>query len=276
MATKTESSTKVFIRVKKQNSRIPDEVYLGTRRAIGATLTSSGVVNTGLTKAEEKKYLPKILGVEHSSVDWNKRINDYFSTLVIRVPFGEEVALNLAQDSEGDYENPLDYIKYKFALVNPEVAMSKEECRNGKVFYIYNPIESVNKEYNKLATKKDAFRELIKVTDKPEKIDAIMNVLGLETKGLSLKEKEIELEKQIETNPARFIEVSQDKDLELKAFIEECITCKVLDKVGSSIIDSDESIGNSMAEAVVFLKDKNNSGTLVKLKARLSEFKKSK
>ena len=54
--------------------------------------------------------------------------------------------------------------------------------------------------------------------------------------------------------------------------INECISKEILRKVGNAIFNADENIGNSMDEAVLYLKDKQNSGVYTMLKARLESF----
>jgi len=267
---------KVYVKIRKFNNNFPDAVFLGTKRSIGATMTKSGLVNTGLTKEQEKKYLPRVLGMSYDSHDWNKKLSDYFSTLTIKVPFGEEIPLEIGIGKDGDPLNVTDWIKYHFAKIHPEVAMSKEECIGIKVFYINDPEQAIKTSYKKLSIKKEAFKELIKISDKEEVIDMVMHVMGLDTRGLTSNEKELKLESKIEKIPEKFIEIVKDKDLEVKAFIESCVASQVLDKIGSSYIDGDETIGSSNEETVKFLKDKTNSGVLVKLKARLESFDKSK
>ena len=266
---------KVFIKRRIANNNIPKESFIGTNATIGATMDRSGNTNTGLSFDEEKKLMPRILGVQYDSVDYNKKLNYFFADLRIKVAYGEQVELDISNDGEGNYRKPLDYIKYKFALANTEeVAKSKEECVGNKKFYIYDPNLKLAQDYDKLSAKKDAYKEFLKVASDNKKINTIMAVLGLNTKGLSDKEKELKLEDFVNNNPDTFITTVKDKDLETKAFIEDLISAQIVQKVGNSILDGDEVLGGSLQEAVLFLNDKKNSETFVKLKARLEAFKK--
>ena len=91
-------------------------------------------------------------------------------------------------------------------------------------------------------------------------------------KKMDAKEKELFLEGMVEENPLNFYNIATSKNLELQAFIEECLTADVLRKIGNSLLLGDEKIGDSMEEAVLFLKDKKNSSTLTTLKARVQQF----
>lgn len=264
---------KVFIKRRTPNNNIPKESYIGTKATIGATLNKSGDINTGLTSEEEVSLLPKVLGLPYDSNDFFKKMKDFYAALVIRIPFGEEIELDITTTDTGIPVKPLDYIKYKFALINPEVAKSEAEATNTKKFYIHNPAAKLQEDYAKLSSKKDAYKEFLKISGDEKKITMIMTVLGLDTKNVSSQKKELELEKYVDTNPSRFYEVVKDKDLEMKAFIEDCISAQILQKIGNSYIDGDEKIGNNLQEAILYLNDKSNSSTLVKLKARIEAFK---
>ena len=69
----------------------------------------------------------------------------------------------------------------------------------------------------------------------------------------------------------KFLKIAKDKNLEVKAEIEEMVTASVLRKIGNQIIFIDEVLGDTLDDAVVFLKDKKNSGTLTILRAKLKE-----
>jgi hypothetical protein len=68
------------------------------------------------------------------------------------------------------------------------------------------------------------------------------------------------------------LEIVVDKNLELVSLINHCLTTEVLRKVGNSIVDGDVVLGDSMEEAVLFLKDKKNSNVMTALKARIKAF----
>ena len=49
------------------------------------------------------------------------------------------------------------------------------------------------------------------------------------------------------------------------------VTASVLRRIGNQVIYIDEVIGDTLEDAVVYLKDKKNSGTLTVLRAKLKE-----
>ena len=75
----------------------------------------------------------------------------------------------------------------------------------------------------------------------------------------------------LDSNPKKFIRIAVDKNLELKAEIEEMVSAGVLRKIGNQVIFIDEVLGDTTEDAVVHLKDKKNSGKLTILRAKLKE-----
>jgi hypothetical protein len=103
-------------------------------------------------------------------------------------------------------------------------------------------------------------------------MDMVLRVFNVNPKKLDAEDKELRLEKILKSDPAGFLGIATNKDLEIISMINECISKEILRKVGNAIFNADENIGNSMDEAVLYLKDKQNSGVYTMLKARLESF----
>jgi len=269
----------VYIKRRVPNSKINSDVYNGTVTSIGATFDRSGKTVTGLTLEEERSIMPKVLGIANTDTQFEKLVQEYFQNLAIRVIWEEPYKLEIGLDDNGLPLNSVDFVKYKFAIANKkEVALNKGEAIGNKRFYIEDPNIDRDEKYNLLQLKKEAFKEFYKLSDNQKKIDMIMAVLGFDMRELSKegkdKDKDLLIEDYINKYPEKFIEIAQDKNLEVKAFVEDCISAEVLQKIGETYIDGDVELGKSMEEAVMFLKDKKNSDVFVKLKARLETFKK--
>ena len=73
------------------------------------------------------------------------------------------------------------------------------------------------------------------------------------------------------SNPKKFIRVTTDKNLELRAEIEKMVSAGVLRKIGNQIIFIDEVLGDTTEDTIIYLKDKKNSGKLTILRAKLKE-----
>ena len=100
----------------------------------------------------------------------------------------------------------------------------------------------------------------------------VLRVYGYAPDMLTVSEKELTLEELQEDSPEMFIDIVTDKNLESTALIEHLLTAEALRKVGNSILDGDVVLGDSMEEAVLYLKGKKNSQILTALKAKLRAF----
>jgi len=102
----------------------------------------------------------------------------------------------------------------------------------------------------------------------------VMNVCGIDgAVKMDEKQRELSMEKFVMDSPDKFLAVLKDANLEYKAFIENCVRCSVLRRVGTSILNGDERLGGTVEETIEYFKDKSHSETVTVLKARLAEFK---
>ncbi len=264
----------VYIKRKPNNTRLPEDVYAGSKRKIGSFIGEHGVVQTGLTPKEEKEILPRVLGISMDSPEFLKRKSDYYANITVDIPL-QGASLQIGKDENGDFLKSTDYLKFQFAKTHPWVAATEALASQGdKRFFIHDPARELKEKTVQIDSRKKAYKEFIKLSDNKAKMSMVANLLGSDPSGMEPAEIEIYLEEEATNFPEKFISIVTDKDLEMKAFILECISKEALTKIGNSILEEDEVIGNTMEEAVLKLKDKANSDILTRLKARLSQFKK--
>ena len=268
-------SKKVQILRRPNNTRLPENVYALSKRRIGAYATANGVIKTGISREEEKKLLPYLLNVDFNSPEFLRRKEEYYYNITINVPL-EGFEFEIGKDSNGMPLNIDHYIKFYFAKNHPWVAGDKEELNGSpeKLFYIYDKNKEKVEKEQILKTRKEAYKEFIKLSGDERRVEMIINMLGVNPDSLDSGEKEVMLEEEATKNPDKFLTIARDKKLEMKAFIKECISYEVLTLIGTSVLEGDEVIGNSMDEAVIKLEDKANSEMLARLKAKLIQFKK--
>ena len=168
----------------------------------------------------------------------------------------------------------MDYIKYNFAIKHPYVALTKEEMNTDstKKFYIQDLTREDKVKNNSIKLKKDADKEFIKVSSNLSNMKRILRLMS-NSNPERMTEDQIEnsLYELKNSNPKKFIRVATDKNLEVKAEIEEMISAGVLRKIGNQVIFIDEVLGDTIEDTVVHLKDKKNSGKLTILRAKLKE-----
>ena len=265
-------SKKVFLRRRDLGGHLPKQV-----RAEAKTRLSSIYVNRqplkGFSPEEEKKYMQGILDVSPEHVDWPKHSKRFWADMTIPVGF-TGVELEIGKDEDGSPLSIMDYIKYNFAIKHPYVALTKAEMNADvtKKFYIQDLSREDKAKNNEIKLKKDADREFIKVSSNVKNMKRILRLMS-NTNPDRMTEDQIEnsLYELKNSNPKKFVRIATDKNLELRAEIEEMVSAGVLRKIGNQVIFIDEVLGETTDDAIVYLKDKKNSGKLTILRAKLKE-----
>ena len=265
-------SKKIFLRRREVNNHLPKAV-----RAEAVMKLSSVYVNRqplkGVTPKEEKELMQGILDVSPEHVDWPRHSKQFWAEMTIPVGF-TGVELEVGVNEDGSPISIMDYLKYKFALKHPHVALTKNEMdtEHGKRFYIQDLSREDKVKNTQIQFKKDADKEFIKLSSNPKNMKRVLRLLSSSNPDRMTDEQvENALYEIKNSKTKKFLKIAQDKNLELKAEIEEMVTASVLRKIGNQIIFIDEVLGDTLDDAVVFLKDKKNSGTLTILRAKLKE-----
>jgi len=263
----------ITINRRPNSTNLPTEVYNESKRKIGSVFTAGGDIIRGLTFAEQKQYLPEILGVSPADTEFSRKCREYYLNLTVDVPMGG-LDLEIGLDEDGHPLNVLDYIKYKFACAHPFVVQDESEITGSKriQYYISDNRKELAEASANLVIRKDAYKEFIKISDNENRMNMVLHVYGANPKTMTKDEKELTLEELQEDNPIYFLDICKDKNLEMTALINEALSAEALRRVGNSILDGDITLGNSMEEAVIFLKDKANSNVLTAVKAKLKAF----
>jgi hypothetical protein len=265
-------SKKVYLRRQELSNHLPKAV-----RADATMKLSSVYVNRqplkGFTPKEEKEFMRELLDVSPDHNDWPKHSKEFWADLTIPVTF-TGVELEIGLDDDGVPLSIMDYIKYRFAVKHPHVALTEAEMLQdfSKRFYIQDLARDDKVKNNQIQFKKDADREFIKLSSSKKNMARVLRLIS-NTNPDRLTEEQVEnsLYELKTANPKKFLKIVKDKNLELKAEIDEMITAGVLRKIGNQVIFIDEVLGDTMDDSVVHLKDKKNSGKLTILRAKLKE-----
>ena len=246
-------------------------------RAEAVSKLSSVYVNRQPLKAfsieEEKKFMNGILDVNPDHVDWPKHSKLFWAELTIPIGF-TGVKLDISVGADGTPHSIMDYIKYRFALSHPHVALTEEEMKGDttKRFYIQDLAREDSAKNATIQIRKDADREFIKISSQPTSMKRVLRLLSKSNPDrLTSEQVENALYEIKNSDPKKFIRVATDKHLEMKSEIDEMISSGVLRKIGNQIIFIDEIIGDTIDDTVIHLNDKKNSGKLTVLRAKLKE-----
>jgi hypothetical protein len=266
------ASKKVYLRRKDIDNFLPEEV-----RAEAVMKLSSVFVNRqplkGFDYEDEKKYLKGILDVDPANHEWPKHAKLFWAEMTIPVGF-EGMEFEIGKDSDGEPLQIMDWIKYNFAIRHPHTALTKDEMDSDyrKRFYIQDPSKDDLKKNIKIQGKKDADKEFIKASSDKKKMIWILRLMSnTNPDNLSTEQIENTLYDLKEADPKKFLKIATDKQLGMKAEIEEMVNAGVLRKIGNQIVFIDEVLGDTMDDTIVHLKEKKNSGKLTILRAKLKE-----
>jgi hypothetical protein len=259
---------KVIIRRKEVQGFLPKEIRAGARVTIGSMYVGRQPLK-GLDYEESKRYLPEIIGTPGDHPDFPKLEKEFWADMRLRVPF-EGAELNINVDDDGNPENLMDWITYKWCQKHRHVADKKETMTSDHRFYIYDPNKNLIDRNNKIKIKKEADKEFIKLSGDAEKMRRILRVFGT-AKPESLSEVEVEnnlydiKDKQAE----KFLKVATDSNLDLRSEIEEMVTAGVIRKIGNQHVYGEETIGENITDTIIYFKNKKNSGQVNAMRAQL-------
>ena len=263
---------KVIIRRKEVLNHLPKEIRAGAKVKLGSIYVDRLPLK-GVDGEEEEKLLKGIIDVPAGHQEWPAKTKDFWASLTLKVPF-EGTELEIGTYENGSPINTMDYIYYKWCMKHRHVAMSEEEMKtdSGKRFYIYDPQKDLLKKNAKVQVKKDADKEFIKLTGNVDKMKMLLRVLvDGDPERLSDMEIENTLYDYKGNNPERFLKYCMDDNLDVQAEIEEMVAKDVLRRIGNQVIFQDETIGEDMKDAIVYFKNKKNSGQVNTMRARLKE-----
>lgn len=266
---------KVMIRRKEVLNHLPSEIRAGAKISIGSIYVNRQPLK-GVEGEEAEKLLSKILDVPPGHADWPKQEKEFWASMSVKVPFeGKELEIEL--DEDGNPYNVMDYLTYRWCQRHRQVADSETAMKAdpSKKFYIYDPQADLLKKNAETKLKKDADKEFIKISSDVEKMRRLMRVLSKGSKPETLTDMEVEnqLYDIKNSNPAKFLKQSLDKNLDVRAEIEEMIQENVLRTIGNQVIYGDDTIGENITDAIVYFNNKKNSGQVNAMRAQLKDVK---
>jgi hypothetical protein len=262
---------KVWLR-RKENTldHLPEAVRIAAQVRLGSVFVGRQPLK-GVEGEEAKKLFEGILPVDKDHQDWPHYVNRYWIELSVKVPF-EGVELEIGKDENDKPYNVDDYLTYRFVLKHPHCANTKEEMVSNNRFYLHDPKRDELEKVKIVRLKKDADKEYIKASNDEKTMNRLIRLLSnSKPDNMNVDQKETLLYELKGKEPAKFIKAARDKNLEIKAEIEEMVSAGVLRKIGNQVIFIDEVLGETTEDTIVYMKDKKNSGTLTTLRAKLKE-----
>lgn len=228
---------------------------------------------SGLDRWEIDLLLPSIINLDVSDRDFRTRVENFYLEINTRIP---NDGLKLETGFKKNNSEPLnednlpldilDYVIYRHIKSHPQVASDEKTANSSALysFWIVDKNERLNDQIGNIEISDKAMSLYLKNKDSKEKIKMYCELLSTnlnENNGKSDEELLVKLKQLVLDKPKQFLQVAEDKDLEIKYFIKECRSKGILKAVGTSIIDTEsgDAIGATEQEAVLYLKDAANT-----------------
>ena len=170
------ATRKIMIMRKEPTGFLPKTVLAESRMYISSVFVNRQPLK-GLTNDQEQQYLVDIVDVRPDHVEWPRQVKKYWTEMSITVPFGG-VELDISTTSDGEPMNIEDWIRYKWILKHPHVALNKDDMTGQKRFFIADAQRELRSANNKIQTMKDADREFIKLADSKEDMRRVYRMIG--------------------------------------------------------------------------------------------------
>lgn len=277
---------------------------------IGSSLKGTTVLR-GLDLEEEKKYLPQIINIAPSDVNFNMACRDYWNNISARVPADGDTAEKLqgkilsmkvefksaeqkstfeslkSFEKKGNYitlygnviDGIADYVLFKYCLVYGRVANhSKDVFISPKIrFYLYSIETDRLDKISEFKTRNDARAKFIEILSKEPVIDASLLYYGEKLAVYeSLEDKQIALEKLVESKPEIFMDCVSDVNLKYKALILRAREAGILYVPANTDTyyygeNREICLGTNLDDAVLFIKSEEpkNKEIVSVIQARL-------
>ena len=254
--------------------RIPKAGYFGigsyakSVTTLGCEISSKGYYKTGLTPELEKHYEGELNLKPGELNKHSKWWGDVFNVTYCPRLFN-------TKSTEIQLDNPINQIKYYVMNASSKIANSEIERTPDTIFYIDNPEAKAKAELEIVSYEFEGMSLVFKLS--PEEKRSSLRMFG--KKGLDTISESMlnnQLMQEMKKDPKAFVEILNDKDVKIKALIEELVEKNVIKRKGNYYIHGEDTIANSTEECVAYFKDKANDSVTLILKSRLNKTKKDK
>lgn len=241
--------------------------YTGARTRLGVQIDRYGNQNTGLTKDDEAR-LEEAMGFEKGylrkgSVAGSPPQVNYWTTFTVDLLDTDTLILNT--------DMPEDEIKYKVLSVRTDVARDLNDLKTkpNALLVLINDDDEAEKANNRGKAKRLAYTLFESLS--PDDMRNLLLLYGEESSTNSNAVVESKLERHMEDNYGKFLEIAKDSDLKDKVFITKLQKAGIVRKVGHQYLEegTNEHLAYTLDEFVTFLKDKKNQGKLLQFKEAL-------
>jgi hypothetical protein len=220
----------------------------------------TGILNTGLTEDDERRLEKKM---NMSSGTLSRYNGDYWNKFFIDVPKDGKVL---------DMKNPDDELIYFVLKAHQRVANSEiERFDSPFAEYIMTSVEQEAKVENKKSKlKRKAYKRFSNMST--TEMSNVLKVMGKRAgDSASVDFIEAQLDKIVTDSPKDFLDTIEDPTFEMRAFIDDCLTERILVKSGTKFtLPGGDVVGFTREQTVEYLQNPDNQEVYIDLKGKLS------
>ena len=257
---------RVTLKPIKKNGWLPDDHDGSIRyskcfeRLTVQSQRGTGVLNTGLTEEDERRLEKKMNMSPGTLSRYNK---DYWNKFYIDVP---------KEGKELDLANPKDELIY-FVLRDHQRVANSEMERFDSPFaeYVMTSVEQEAKVENKKSKLKRKAYKVFSNMNTTEMRD-VLKVIGKRAgDDASVDFIESQLDKLVTDDPQEFLATVEDPTFTMRAFIDDCLSSRVLVKNGTKyVLPGGDIVGYTLEQTIEYLKNPDNQEVYLDLKGKLS------
>jgi len=220
----------------------------------------TGVLNTGLTDEDERRLEKKMNMSQGTLSRYNK---DYWNKFYIDVP---------KEGKELDLANPKDELTYFVLKAHQRIANSEMERFDSPFAeYVMTSVEQEAKVENKKSKLKRKAYKVFSNMNTTEMRD-VLKVIGKRAgDDASVDFIESQLDKIVTEDPQEFLATVEDPTFIMRAFIDDCLSSRVLTKSGTKyVLPGGDVVGYTLEQTIEYLKNPDNQEVYLDLKGKLS------
>ena len=260
------SPDKVTLKPIKKNGWLPDDHDGSIRyskcfeRLTVQAMKGTGVLNTGLTEEDERRLEGKMNMSPGTLSRYNK---DYWTMFRIDVP-KEGTVLDLSF--------PEDELKYLVLKAHQRVANSEMERFDSPFAeYVMTSQEQEAKVENKKSKLKRKAYKVFSNMSTTEMKD-VLKVMGKRAGAdASVDFVESQLDKIVTDDPQNFLTTVEDPTFAMRAFIDDCLSSRVLVKSGTKYqLPGGDTVGYTLEQTIEYLQNPDNQEVYLDLKGKMS------
>jgi hypothetical protein len=254
----------VTLRRIKKHQQLGAPAYKNAKVYFSVNLDKRTGERPRILDEEEVKYFSEQLGIDPKQLSVPS--SEYWRDFVY-IMQGEKEEL-----SEDD---PLHKLVLKVLERDERVANGQEDIKNKSraEYLLVKESQVIKTELDRATYKIDAMAKFAQLSE--EDHINILLVYGRNPKDMKADKIKLSVYQEIESNPAKFLNIVNDKNFDTKVLINDLVQEGKIKKQGSAFVFDGEMIAHDLESMVKYIKDPKNVNVVIGLKRALNSSRQS-